>query len=231
MSTQRGAIAARNTWTRAGAVLLIVNAIQWIAAEAITASAWMEPTYSYATNYISDLGVPDCGTQFQGRDLCSPLNLVMNTSFALEGILFALAVIFLSRVLNAARRRLVIALALAHGAGMVAVGLFHGSAQGSGPGLALHVAGAGVGILCANTIAILAGSFRGLALPAPYRWFSVVIGTAGLVSIALVGMSATTAGIFERGSVYSWLSWSLVTGTMTLVHLLRSRRTPVRATA
>ncbi|MGW6399494.1 helix-turn-helix domain-containing protein [Streptomyces sp. NPDC055134] len=36
-----------------------------MAAEAITAAAWTDPSYSYATNYISDLGVRECGTKFQ----------------------------------------------------------------------------------------------------------------------------------------------------------------------
>ncbi|MFB7197334.1 hypothetical protein ACWCOW_19575 [Streptomyces sp. NPDC001939] len=30
-------------------------------------------------------------------------------------------------------------------------------------------------------------------------------------------MSASTAGIFERGGVYSWLLWSVATGALLLV--------------
>ncbi|MFD5513267.1 hypothetical protein ACFWIB_36740 [Streptomyces sp. NPDC127051] len=86
-----------------------MNAAQWVVAEAIAAAAWTDPAYSYATNYISDLGVPDCGTRFQGRDICS-----------------------------------------------------------------------------------------------------------GLLSEALVGVSARTAGVFERGGVYSWLVWGVVTGALLL---------------
>ncbi|MDH6217508.1 hypothetical protein [Streptomyces pseudovenezuelae] len=61
----------RRTWLSLGAVVLVVNALQWVIAEAVTAGAWKTPPYSYGGNYISDLGVPDCGVVFQGREICS----------------------------------------------------------------------------------------------------------------------------------------------------------------
>ncbi|NEB79110.1 DUF998 domain-containing protein [Streptomyces sp. SID14478] len=212
---------SRRIWLPLGAVVLVVNAVQWVTAEAITAAAWTHPPYSYATNYISDLGVPDCGAQFQGRDLCSPMHPLMNTSFALEGILFATAVVLLARLTAGRTRRVITALALAHGVGMVMVGLFHGSAEGPDYSLALHMTGAGIGILCANTIAIVAGSLRSLRLPRAYRVFSIAVGGLGLLSEVFVGASENTAGVFERGGVYSWLLWSVVTGTLLLARHLR----------
>ncbi|MCX4911207.1 DUF998 domain-containing protein [Streptomyces sp. NBC_00878] len=206
----------RTKWLPLGAVVLVVNAVQWVVAEAITAAAWTSPPYSYARNYISDLGVADCGTRFQGRELCSPDHALMNTSFMLEGILFATGVLLLAGLVEGRARRVIIALALAHGVGMVLIGLFHGTADGPAFGTALHVGGAGIGILCANTLAILAGALRGLGLPTAYRIFSVTVGALGLVSVALVGVSVSTAGAFERGSVYSWLLWSVVTGALLL---------------
>jgi hypothetical membrane protein len=211
---------ARRVWYSLGAVVLVVNAVQWVIAEAVTAAAWTDPPYSYATNYISDLGVPDCGTQFQGRDICSPSHQLMNASFIAEGILFAAAVVLLSGLVTGRVRRVVIALGIAHGVGMVLVGLFHGSQDGPDSGLVIHVAGAAVGILCANTLAIMAGSLRSLGLPPAYRVFSITVGSLGLLSEAFVGMSTSTAGVFERGGVYSWLLWSVVTGGL----LLLSRR-------
>lgn len=207
-----------------GAVVLVVNAVQWVVAEAITAAAWTNPPYSYATNYISDLGVPDCGTRFQGRDICSPSHQLMNASFVAEGILFATAVVLLAALVKGRARRVVIALGVAHGVGMVLVGLFHGSGDGASSGLVIHVAGAAVGILCANTLAIIAGSLRSLGLPPAYRVFSVTVGALGLLSEAFVGLSASTAGVFERGGVYSWLLWSVVTGGLLL---LSRRSSPV----
>jgi hypothetical membrane protein len=213
---------SRRMWIPLGAVILVVNAVQWVVAEAVTAAAWTNPPYNYARNYISDLGVPDCGARFQGRDICSPDHALMNTSFVLEGILFATGVLLLARLVEGRVRRVVIALAVAHGVGMVLVGLFHGSESGPDFGLAAHVGGAGVGILCANTLAILAGSLRGLGLPSAYRVFSVTVGVLGLVSVAAVGgVPASVAGVFERGSVYSWLLWSVVTGGLLLARTLR----------
>lgn len=216
---------SRKLWLPLGAVVLVVNAVQWVVAEAITAAAWTDPPYSYARNYISDLGVPGCGVQMQGRELCSPDHVLMSTSFLVEGILFAIGVLLLSaRLVTGRARGVFIALAVAHGTGMVLVGLFHGSPDGPGYGLAVHFAGAGVGILCANTVAILAGALRGLGLPPAYRVFSVTVGVLGLVSVALVGVSVSTAGAFERGSVYSWLLWSVVTGVLVLAGAGRGSR-------
>ncbi|WP_238018833.1 DUF998 domain-containing protein [Dactylosporangium sp. AC04546] len=200
-----------------GSIVLIVNAVQWVVAEAVTAAAWTDPSYSYATNFISDLGVPDCGTQYQGRVICSPLRSLMNASFIGQGILFALGVVLLSRLTYGRRRRILVALALTHGVAFVLVGLFHGSPNGPDAGLVIHIAAAAVGILCANTVAILAGAWRDLGLPTAYRRFSIAVGVLGIASEALVNLSADTAGLFERGGVYSWLLWGLVTGALLVV--------------
>jgi hypothetical membrane protein len=215
---------SRRIWGLVAAIVLIANTVQWVVAEAVTAAAWTDPPYSYAANYISDLGVPDCGTEFQSRVICSPLHSLMNGSFIAEGVLFAIAMVLLAGLLRGRTRKIVIALGLLHGAGMVLVGLFHGSADGPSAGLILHVAGAGVGILCANTLAIMAGSLRQLALPTAYRRFSVAVGVLGLISEALVSASPGTAGAFERGGVYSWLLWGLVTGVLVV---RKSRRAAV----
>jgi hypothetical membrane protein len=211
---------SRRIWLLAGAIILMVNAVQWVIAEAVTAAAW-DPPYSYAVNFISDLGVADCGAQVQGRTICSPLHSLMNVSFMLEGVLFATGVVLLARLLRGRTRRIVTALALVHGVGFVLVGLFHGSPDGPRAGLVIHITAAGVGILCANAIAIIVGSTGGSSWPTGYRRFSVAVGVLGIVSEALVGISAHTAGLFERGGVYSWLLWGLVTGSLLLTGQLR----------
>ncbi|WP_078651632.1 DUF998 domain-containing protein [Streptomyces xylophagus] len=213
---------SRKIWLPLGAAVLVLNAMQWVVSEAVAAAAWSRPAYSYATNYISDLGVPDCGTHYQGRTICSPDHALMNTSFIVQGVLFATGVILLAATLLTGRaRRVVIALAGAHAVGFLLVGLFHGSPDGPGYSLALHVAGASIAILCANTIVIMAGSLKSLQLPGAYRVFSIAVGALGLLSEAFVGASTSTAGIFERGGVYSWLLWSVVTGVSLLVRQTR----------
>ncbi|MFF1359142.1 DUF998 domain-containing protein [Streptomyces sp. NPDC058297] len=213
---------ARRVWLPLGAAVLVVNAVQWVAVEAITAAAWTDPAYSYATNYISDLGVPDCGTRFQGRDICSPAHALMNASFMVQGILFATGVVLLARLVKGRARRVITALALAHGVAFVLVGLFHGSGDSPNLSLAIHGGAAAIGILCANTVAIMAGSLPSLGLPPAYRIFSVAVGVLGLLSEVLVGVSVSTAGVFERGGVYSWLLWGAVTGVLVLVERRRS---------
>ena len=208
---------SRRGWLLLGSIVLIVNAVQWVVAEAVAAGAWTDPSYSYAANFISDLGVPDCGTEFQGRVICSPLHPLMNASFIGQGILFALGVVLLARLAEGRTRRILVGLAVTHGVAFVLVGLFHGSPDGRDSALIIHVAAAGVGILCANTVAILVGASRGLGLPAAYRRFSIAVGVLGIASEALVNLSADTAGLFERGGVYSWLLWGLVTGVLVMV--------------
>ncbi|MFI9052400.1 DUF998 domain-containing protein [Streptomyces sp. NPDC053427] len=215
---------ARRWWLPLGAVVLIVNVVQWVVGEAIAAAAWTDPPYSYAANYISDLGVPDCGTTFQDRAICSPDHQLMNTSFVVQGILFAAGLILLSRVLRRRARRVVVALALAHAVGFLLVGLFHGSQDGADYGLALHMVGATVAILSANTAVIMSGRLRrslDIQLPSVYRLFSVTVGILGLLGVSLAGVSASTAGVFERASVYSWLLWSVVTGVLILARTVR----------
>jgi hypothetical membrane protein len=208
---------SRSAWLLVGAAVLVVNAVQWVVAEAVTAAAWTDPPYSYLTNYISDLGVPDCGAEFQGRVLCSPLHSLMNTAFIVQGVLFAAGVLMLARLVSGRAHAIVVGLALAHGVGFVLVGSFHAAADGPSTGLVLHITGAGVGILAANSLAILAGSLGGGTRPAAYRIFSVAVGVLGILSVALVPLSTRTAGLFERGGVYSWLLWGLVTGVLLLV--------------
>lgn len=208
-------------WLLTGAALLVINTVQWLVVEAVVANAWDDPAYSYASNYISDLGVPECGAEFQGRDICSPLHGLMNATFIAQGVLFALGVILLTGLLSGRTRQVVVVLAVLHAVGFLLVGLFHGSLDGPSGGLVIHIVGAGVGILCANAIVIVAGTKRGLLLPAMYRRFSVAIGILGLLSEALVNLSTETAGLFERGGVYSWLLWGLVTGVVLIVRELR----------
>ncbi|WP_089099397.1 DUF998 domain-containing protein [Streptomyces hyaluromycini] len=199
-----------------GAVILVVNALQWVIAEAVTAAAWNDPPYSYARNYISDLGVPDCGARFQGREICSPAHTLMDASFALQGILFAAGVVLLASLIEGRARRVVTVLGVTHGVAFVLVGIFHGSAEGPKYNLVIHVGAAIAGILCANTVVIVAGRLRSLGLARPYRVFSVTVGVLGLLSELGVAISTGTAGAFERGGIYSWLLWSAVTGTLLL---------------
>lgn len=206
-----------------GGLLALVAAVQWVVIEAVVAAAWTNPTYSYLVNYISDLGTTICGGDFQGRVLCSPLNPLMNTSFAVQGVLFAIAAILLSGLLAGRGRIAVIVLGLLHGIGMVLVGLFHGESTGPSAGLIIHIAGAGVAILAANVLAIIVGiRSPGIGAPVWYRIMSIVLGAGGIVSELFQGAFPPIAGALERGGVYSFLLWQAVTGIAIIVLARRS---------
>ena len=81
------------------AATFILGPVIYLAAEAIAAAAWKSPTYSYADNWISDLGSATAGV-FQGRELNSPLHVVMNTGFIVQGLLFGIATLLLSRTIS-----------------------------------------------------------------------------------------------------------------------------------
>jgi len=207
-----------STRARIGGALAILAALQWIVIEAIVAAAWTNPAYSYAVNYISDLGTTVCGGDFQGRVLCSPLNPLMNGSFAAQGILFAIAAILLAPLLSGRGRAVVTVLGILNGVGLVLVALFHGESTGPSAGLIIHIAGAGVAILAANVLAIFVGIRSGrLGAPLSYRIVSIALGAGGIVSELFQGAFPEIGGALERGGVYSFLIWQAVTGVVVIL--------------
>ena len=83
----------------------VLSVLQYFAAEAAVAMAWAGPRpYDLRTGYISDLGALHCGT-YSGRDVCSPLNWLMNASFVVQGLGLLLgAVLLTSGLLRVAAR-------------------------------------------------------------------------------------------------------------------------------
>ncbi|NRT62201.1 putative membrane protein [Clostridium saccharoperbutylacetonicum] len=63
------------------AILLILAGFQYLITEAVAASAWKSPSYSYTYNFISDLVMHIKGELFLGRLINSPLHFVMNGGF------------------------------------------------------------------------------------------------------------------------------------------------------
>jgi len=202
------------------ATILILAVGQYVVFEAITAAAWKTPVYSYASNWISDLGVLDCST-FQGRHICSPLHNLMNTGFILQGVLFLIASILLLRLFSQASRNVYLPLALIYSVGIMLVGIFHGSTAATENGtVAFHFLGAFMAIPAGNTIAIVTG-FQWRRLKTP-RWFgriSIVLGFIGIVCVCVLfpTIGRIPSGIPERASVYTILLWQLLMGIVLLV--------------
>lgn len=83
----------RRTFIGSWAVLSIP---QFFLVELVVVMAWAGPApYSWMGNYISDLGALNCGL-YRGREVCSPLNGVMNASFVLQGLGLLIGGFFMS---------------------------------------------------------------------------------------------------------------------------------------
>lgn len=170
------------------AIAWILGPLTYLTLEAVAAKGF--PHYSYARNFISDLGAT-----------ASPRAMLMNAAFCLQGTLFLLGALFLDRA------RLFLTLAVANAAGNVLIAIFRS-------GVAAHAVGAVLAIVGGNA-AILAASRIGGPL---YARVSAGLGVFGLVSFAVfvVTVHGASRGIWERGSVYSILTWQMFTAVWIL---------------
>lgn len=212
----------------------MLAAFVYLAAEAVTAAAF--PGYSYANNYISDLGIPDVGA-FDGRTIDSPLHAVMNSAFVVSGLLYLAAAVLAAR-LPAARqfasgyRRLFVGLAAAYAVGIALVGLVPGSQTSAENGLAvLHVAGAALAIVGGNLAAITAGIGARKHARFAYCLSSIILGAIGLFGLVMLQVNSSTAsinllpdGAWERIAVYTVTAWQLLTGILLLRRAKRDQR-------
>jgi hypothetical membrane protein len=207
-----------------GALAFILGGVQYVTLEAIAAAAWRNPPYDYVSNYISDLGVSQPQV-YDGRDVNSPLAWVMNTGFALEGVLFLVGALLLADLFTGTGRFLIVTFAALHCIGGVLVGLFD---ETSAIAL-LHGGGAYLSIIFGNLAVLVAGlSSKRVGLP---RWFGVVsmlLPILGLLSEGMLLFNLTSEsldGLWERGGVYSITVWQVTFGITMLAHRRKTRRT------
>jgi hypothetical membrane protein len=216
---------------RAGAALLLLSAVTYFVSEAIAAAAWRHPRYSYAHNYISDLGVPGPPSVLMGRVIDSPRAVVMNTGgFIGHGVLFLAAALLLAPLLTGRGRVAALVLAVLHSAGIIMVGVVHGSAYSIAHGLFIyHSIGANLAIVGGNLLSIMAGeAVRRRGAPHWFGVISAVLGGLGFVSLGLLALRTSVPdGVFERGAVYSIFAWDLFAGAV----LLHASWTPEPSTA
>jgi hypothetical membrane protein len=195
----------------AAAVLWISAALTFLLLEGLAAAA-VQPSYSYVTGYISDLGVP----------AWSPRAVLMNTAFWVQGLMFVAGAVLIAGTFRGAR--LFVFLAAGNAVGNILVAVAHGGsaivANGNGW---LHVAGAILAIVGGNA-AILAGSsvVAKTVVLRGYRAASVAMAVIGFVSLVVLSITTSTeetglpSGVPERGSVYSILAWQVLTGVVLL---------------
>ena len=224
---QEGTVGRLPRRARRAAITWLVAGFLWFALEAFAAAAFI-PTYSYARNYISDLGVPTPGI-FGGRRIDSPRAALMNANFLAQGILFLLAGLSIFRATvgrTGHARHAFLGLAGVYAVGSILVGLFHGAAQNVGDGTArFHVVGAGLAIVGGNVALIVAGlNARRVGASGVYCVASIALGTVGLVSLITLqaGDPFDIPGVWERGAVYAIPGWDILTGAALLISLRRA---------
>jgi hypothetical membrane protein len=205
------------------AALWLTAALVFFASEAIAAASVAPPNrYSYASNYISQLGVPGW----------TRLAAVMNASLCLQGILFFIGAVIAARASAAGRRRLFLVLAALYSLGTILVAAIPFGVGTPVSNLAVfHWLGALLAIFGGNA-AIVAGSsvVAGLVEVRWYRKTSVVFAVLGFVSFLILSQPAAqpTLGIWERGSVYSIMLWQIFSAVLLLAR--RSRRSTTAPT-
>lgn len=231
----RASVTAGMCWLVAGAVYLL--------AEAVTASAF--PGYSYALNYISDLGIPDVEV-LAGRPIDSPLHGVMTAGFVAHGALFALGAIILGRGARWPLRRTFVALAVVHACGMGLIAVVPGGQASIAAGLGwVHLLGAGLALFGGQGAAVVAGiallrgdertpARGGTPLPGQgsnrLGVVSILLGVIGFLGIVMLEIDVRAVsgtilpdGIWERIGFYAIIAWDLVMGTALLRGASRSR--------
>jgi len=211
-----------------GAIALIVGAVQFVVAMAITQIGYgatfdWGSSYSLRFNYISDLGATHCGWFDTGpigigsHYACSPWNPVFNASIIVLGLLVLLAVLLLRTAFPARRSRtLGLGLLALAGVGSIGVGLAPENVN-----ITVHS--------LASLLAFLGGGLAlivlGFAMFRDTRWdgfraYSILSGLVTVVALILF-LSKVYVGLgvggMERLIVAPILLWSIVVG----VHLAR----------
>ena len=208
---------------RSAGILYLLAAVLLLSVEYIVSSKF--PGYSYLTNYVSDLGVPEAG-YFEGRAIDSPLAWLMNLGFVAHGILVLAATAVLVRAAGSgAGRWVLMALSVLYALGFATIATFHGSEQSAADGIVwLHFVGGGLLAFSGSGMSVVAGIAAGrFGAKAAFRVTSIALGLLGIVSIVLLavdkadpGMNLLGEGALERGGLYAILLWQLLAGAAML---------------
>jgi hypothetical membrane protein len=217
-----------------GALLLIVGAVVFWVAEALAASAWSHPEYSFRRDAISDLGNPVPHDFMFGHAVNSPAYFAMNFGFAVTGILYASAVVILHRLFVGRARIAILITGMLEAVGLLVVSEFHQQSVNALE-MSVHWVGAFL-ILIGSVTIVLVGVFSGpVGAPRWYRFLSTIVGICILLSfITLVTVPPVAtvigAGLMERIAMWGALSWQVVTG-ITLLIARRSWPSPTATKA
>ena len=91
-----------NRTGRVGALCWVVAAPVFLVASLVTGLRWRQPTYSWATHNISDLGNVNCGIwdTTRPRYVCSPWHPLLNAAMLTTAVLLAVGLLLTWRLLG-----------------------------------------------------------------------------------------------------------------------------------
>jgi hypothetical membrane protein len=195
--------------------------LQYFIAEAIAISGW-PGSYSLRENYISDLGAAHCGASAGGpvgaqSVICSPLHLLMNASFLLQGLLIVFGALlvrpsFPKRGLWTAAMRLI---------GFAGVGVFVVGLAPEDVAPKLHFVGAVANLVCCNA-GMAAMGIAMLHWKEPAYAMGLIALAAGMTG--LFGFAFLAVGVYlglgvggmERVVAYPFPLWLASVGILLL---------------
>ncbi|WP_404497038.1 hypothetical protein [Arthrobacter sp. GAS37] len=218
-----------------------LSVVQYFVAESAVIEAWRGPEpYDRRTGFISDLGAFKCGI-YEHRDVCSPLHLLMNASFVVQGLGMLLGALLLSsallciaarpgvRILQGAAYRkarptavAVRVLAGISGLGTVVVGFVPEDL-----GSPFHLVGALMFFIGGAFALLLLGV---LWLPhTAMSWFIVACGTLTLGALVVGGL--TRMDVPEPGTLERLMAYPVTIGFSAAGLVVAQRVREVRRTA
>ncbi|WP_442543441.1 DUF998 domain-containing protein [Arthrobacter sp. KN11-1C] len=218
-----------------------LSVVQYFVAESAVIEAWRGPEpYDRRTGFISDLGALKCGA-YEHRDVCSPLHLLMNASFVVQGLALLFGALLLSsallciaarpgvRILQGAGYRRARATAVAvrvltgiSGLGTVVVGFVPEDL-----GSPFHFVGALMFFIGGAFALVLLGV---LWLPhTPMSWFILVCGVLTLGALVVGGL--TRMDVPEPGTLERLMGYPVTIGFSAAGLVVAQRVRDVRRTA
>lgn len=202
---------------RVGAALLTLSTVQFFVMHLIVQSAWTKPSYSWWTNYISDLGAVHCAPVL-GNEVCSPLHAGMNTAFVIQGTLLLVGIMLTLRAWSReGRQRVWQVMVAVAGLSWIVVGMVPEDVNLTG-----HSIGALPIFILGNIALITAGLSKSTRNRSGVRRSALVLGIVGLLGFAFTAYAIANPtgpigiGIAERFTVFPLQVWALIAGISIL---------------
>ncbi|MDV7083433.1 DUF998 domain-containing protein [Rhodococcus sp. IEGM 248] len=188
---------------------LTVAVLQLFVVEFLVAGTW-RGHYSYSANFISDLGVPFCGTD--GNAPCSKTSLLMDASFVVTGLAYMVAAVLWHRIERVLPPAPVVFLVVA-GIGGVVVGLAPSNTHWE-----LHSLGATLFLIFGSLFTLTTALTVRPRISGPATYLALALGVLGLVGYFCFTYSwdlGLGVGGIERVAAYS-----AILGFVVCVHLV-----------